>query len=74
MIDAGVPATAVVRMPERDADSIPRSASSPGAGGLKSRTGSVLRLLRIGRRGWYRAHTGAEGARPAACALSPCAP
>ncbi|MGW1090437.1 hypothetical protein ACWD4L_30035 [Streptomyces sp. NPDC002596] len=51
MIDAGMPATAVVRMPERDADSIPRSASSPGAGGLKSRTGSVLRLLRIGRRG-----------------------
>ncbi|WP_326628033.1 MULTISPECIES: hypothetical protein [unclassified Streptomyces] len=48
VIDAGVPATAVVRMPERDADSIPRPASSPG-GGLKSRTRSVLRSLRIGR-------------------------
>ncbi|WP_199919328.1 pitrilysin family protein [Streptomyces sp. NRRL S-1824] len=49
VIDAGVPAAAVVRMPERDADSIPRPASSPG-GGLKSRTRSVLRSLRIGRR------------------------
>ncbi|MGW1551349.1 hypothetical protein [Streptomyces sp. NPDC002346] len=51
MIDAGVPATAVVRMPEHNTDSIPRPASSPGGGGLKSRTRSVLRLLRIGRRG-----------------------
>jgi hypothetical protein len=51
MIDPGVPATAVVRIPERDAGSVPRPASSPGGGGLKSRTRSVLRLLRIGCRG-----------------------
>lgn len=44
-------ATGRILVAGRGADSVPRPASSPGGGGLKCRTRSVLRSLRIGRRG-----------------------
>jgi hypothetical protein len=46
-IDAGVPAGAVVPMPERDPDEIPQP--SLRRGGLKDRALGMLRSLRPGR-------------------------
>ncbi|MEU8095837.1 M16 family metallopeptidase [Streptomyces rubiginosohelvolus] len=47
VIDAAVPATAVVPMPERDPDEIPQPAARRG--GLKGRALGMLRSLRPGR-------------------------
>ncbi|MFH9135530.1 M16 family metallopeptidase [Streptomyces sp. NPDC017524] len=48
VIDAGIPAGAVVPMPERDPDEIPQPAA-PRRGGLKGRALGMLRSLRPGR-------------------------
>ncbi|WP_408994191.1 M16 family metallopeptidase [Streptomyces sp. 1268] len=47
LIDAAVPAAAVVPMPERDPDEVPQPAARRG--GLKGRTLGMLRSLRPGR-------------------------